>query len=63
LRRLGAVEERFGDEPDVFVLMAGAAQALGRHDDAITYYEKARTLAPESEAVRDALEAARRRSP
>ncbi len=60
LSRLSAVEQRFEDEADVFVLMAGAAEALGLYADAVMYYEKARTLAPESEAIGDALERASR---
>lgn len=59
LQRLSAVEERFDDEADVFVLMAAAAEALGRYQDAVGYYERALMLSPESDALQEAVERAR----
>ena len=47
--RLGKLPAaRFADEVDVWVLMAGSSEALGLIDDAVRYYDRALTLAPDN---------------
>ena len=61
LTNLGATERQFGDEVDVWVMMAGSAEALGQIGDALAYYDRALTLAPDNIAITPARERARRR--
>ena len=61
LTHLGATERQFTDEVDVWVLMAGSAEALGQIGDAVAYYDRAVALAPDNVAIAHARDRARRR--
>ena len=63
LTYLGAAEGRFADEVDVWVMMAGSAEALGQIRDAVAYYDRALALAPQNVAIAQARERAHRQVP
>ena len=54
LTLLGATERPFADEVDVWVMMAGSAEALGQMGDAVAYYDRALALAPGNVALAQA---------
>ena len=54
LTHLGATERQFADEVDVWVMMAGSAEALGQMGDAVAYYDRALALAPDNVAIAQA---------
>lgn len=61
LARLGNVQDRFGDEVDLWIMMAGASEALGRNEEALAHYDRALALAPDNGAVARARDRAARR--
>ena len=61
LAHFGGSENRFVDEIDVWVMMAGSAEALGRAEDAVAHYDRALALAPDNDAIASARERAQRR--
>lgn len=63
LTHLSAVEVHFADEVDVWVMMAGSAEALGQMRDAVSYYDRALALAPDNVSLAQARERARARLP
>ena len=57
---LSAAEGRFAAEVDVWVMMAGSAEALGQMRDAVAYYDRALALAPDDAALARARAGAQR---
>ena len=55
--------ERFSEEPDIFLWLAAASEALGNWEEAVRFYERADELVPESRQIRARLEEARRHLP
>jgi GWxTD domain-containing protein len=55
--------ERFSEEPDVFLWLAAASEALLNWEEAVRFYERAAELVPESPQIRARLEEAGRHAP
>jgi len=61
LAQLGPLSARFRSEPDMFVLLGAAAEASGRVQASLAYYETALALSPGNAGIAEALERARAR--